>query len=78
MELSAAILNHLALTPLMFSLAGVAIGIVFGAIPGLDQGVIMALTLPLTFHMDSYLAQVLLIGMYMGGVHDRICSDPAV
>lgn len=68
MELGTALLDHLALAPLLFSIAGVAIGIIFGAIPGLNQGVIMALTLPLTFHMDSYSAQVLLIGMYVGGV----------
>ncbi len=68
MELSSALINHFAVAPLLFSIAGVAIGIVFGAIPGLNQGVIMVLTLPLTFHMDSYLAQVLLIGMYVGGV----------
>ncbi|WP_306258453.1 tripartite tricarboxylate transporter permease [Pararhizobium sp. IMCC21322] len=68
MELGTALLEHLAFTPLLFSIAGVAVGIIFGAIPGLNQGVIMALTLPLTFHMDSYSAQVLLIGMYVGGV----------
>jgi len=68
MELSAAILAHLSLAPLLFSIVGVAIGLIFGAIPGLNQGVVMALTLPLTFHMDSYAAQILLIGMYVGGV----------
>ncbi len=68
MELASALLAHATFTPILVSFIGVAIGIVFGAIPGLNQGVIMALTLPLTFHMDSFSAQVLLIGMYVGGV----------
>ncbi|UWR13332.1 tripartite tricarboxylate transporter permease [Sulfitobacter mediterraneus] len=68
MELLNALIGHMAVWPIAFSVAGVAIGIAFGAIPGLNQGVVMALTLPLTFHMDSYFAQVLLIGMYVGGV----------
>lgn len=63
-----ALLTHLSPAPFLFSITGVAVGIIFGAVPGLNQGVIMALTLPLTFHMDSHAAQILLIGMYVGGV----------
>ncbi len=59
---------HFTVWAMTFSILGVALGLVFGAMPGLNQGVLMALTLPLTFYMDSNYAQFLLIGMYVGGV----------
>ncbi len=67
-QIAAGILAHLTLTAMFFSVLGVSLGLVFGAMPGLNQGVLMALTLPLTFYMDSNYAQFLLIGMYVGGV----------
>lgn len=63
-----AIIAHMDVGLIAVSAFGVAMGIVFGAIPGLNQGVLMVLTLPLTFYMNSLVAQVLLIGMYVGGV----------
>lgn len=66
--LSNALLSHMVPMALLFSALGVSLGLVFGAIPGLNQGVLMALALPLTFYMDSNYAQYLLIGMYVGGV----------
>ena len=63
-----AIIAHMDVWLIAISAFGVALGIIFGAIPGLNQGVLMVLTLPLTFYMDSLVAQVLLIGMYVGGV----------
>ncbi len=53
---------------LLFLLGGVALGIVVGAIPGLTASMLIALTLPLTFHMDSVNAVTLLIGEYVGGI----------
>ncbi|MEF2074269.1 tripartite tricarboxylate transporter permease [Consotaella aegiceratis] len=53
---------------LLFLLVGTALGIVVGAIPGLTATMLIALTLPLTFHMDPVNAVTLLIGEYVGGI----------
>ncbi|MBS9722075.1 tripartite tricarboxylate transporter permease [Tianweitania sp. BSSL-BM11] len=53
---------------LLFLLCGTALGIVVGAIPGLTASMLIALTLPLTFHMDPVNAVTLLIGEYVGGI----------
>jgi len=56
------------LESLLFLLGGTALGIVVGAIPGLTASMLIALTLPLTFQMDSVNAVTLLIGEYVGGI----------
>jgi putative tricarboxylic transport membrane protein len=61
-------------TLVTYSFIGVAVGIVFGAIPGLNGGMIMALTLPLTYYMDPVSSQSLLIGMYVGSVSGGLIS----
>ncbi|MEM9429878.1 MAG: tripartite tricarboxylate transporter permease [Pseudomonadota bacterium] len=53
---------------LIFLVVGTALGIVVGAIPGLTASMLIALTLPLTFHMDPVSAVTLLIGEYVGGI----------
>lgn len=53
---------------LFFLVIGTALGIVVGAIPGLTASMLIALTLPLTFHMDPVAAVTLLIGEYVGGI----------
>ncbi|WP_226781444.1 tripartite tricarboxylate transporter permease [Oceaniglobus trochenteri] len=53
---------------LLFLFIGTALGIVVGAIPGLTASMLIALTLPLTFHMDPVSAVTLLIGEYVGGI----------
>lgn len=53
---------------LLFLFVGTALGIVVGAIPGLTASMLIALTLPLTFHMDPVSAVTLLIGEYVGGI----------
>ncbi len=68
LQLGGAFLAHLGPMEMMVSVIGVFLGLAIGAVPGLNQGVLMALTLPLTMTMDNFLAQVLLIGMYVGGV----------
>ncbi|MDA4848712.1 tripartite tricarboxylate transporter permease [Hoeflea poritis] len=59
---------------LMWSLIGVALGLVVGAIPGLGGGLLMAMILPLTFSMESLDAQILLVGIYVGGVSGSMVS----
>eukprot|EP01037_Dinobryon_pediforme_P004236 gene4236-4286_t len=67
-QLGLAFLAHLGPMEMLVSFIGLGLGLAIGAVPGLNQGVLMALTLPLTMAMDNFLAQVLLIGMYVGGV----------
>ncbi len=57
-----------------FSMIGMFFGVVAGAIPGLNGGMVMALTLPLTFYMNPVSAQGLLIGMYVGGTSGGLIS----
>ncbi len=58
----------LAVEPMLFILAGVVLGIVLGATPGLTGAMGIALMLPLTFYMDSKLALILLVSMYVGAI----------
>jgi len=54
---------------IMFLLiAGVAIGILFGAIPGLTATMAVALCLPLTFALPVIPSMALLVGLYIGGI----------
>jgi putative tricarboxylic transport membrane protein len=53
---------------LFFLFVGTSVGIVVGAIPGLTASMLIALTLPLTFHMMPVNAVTLLIGEYVGGI----------
>jgi len=46
---------------------GSALGLVFGAIPGLTGGMAIAMLIPLTFEMNFVTAIMLLIGLYKGG-----------
>lgn len=57
-------------TPWLFFLMflGTLLGIVVGAIPGLTGAMLIALTLPLTFHMQPIDAIVLLVSMYVGAI----------
>ena len=59
---------------LMF--AGVFVGSVFGAIPGLTGGIAIAILLPLTFRLEAVHAMALLIGVYVGGAYGG--SIPAI
>ncbi len=49
-------------------LLGTVLGVVVGAIPGLTGAMLIALTLPLTYDMESGAALVLLVSMYVGSV----------
>jgi putative tricarboxylic transport membrane protein len=51
-----------------FILLGTFLGVVVGAIPGLTALMLIALSLPLTFYMDSANALAMLVAMYVGGI----------
>jgi putative tricarboxylic transport membrane protein len=53
---------------------GTAIGIIFGAIPGLTATMAVALCLPVTFGMDIIPSMCLIIGLYLGGISGGLIS----
>ncbi len=59
---------------LLLLVAGVAVGIVFGSIPGLSGSMAVALFLPVTFAMDSADAFTLLVALYIGGISGGLIS----
>lgn len=61
--------TYLTLQNLLWNFIGVAIGIVFGAIPGLTATMGVALFLPFTFKMSVVQAFALLLGIYCGGTY---------
>ncbi len=58
------------LSPMFFVLtsAGVMIGIIFGAIPGMTATMAVAVCLPLTYSLNVTQALALLLGLYVGGI----------
>jgi putative tricarboxylic transport membrane protein len=53
---------------------GVAVGIIFGAIPGLTATMAVALCLPISFGMGPMIGVSLLVGLYIGGVSGGLIS----
>lgn len=49
-------------------LLGTVMGIVFGAIPGLNTPIAIALVLPFTYSMSVIPSMALILGIYMGGI----------
>lgn len=60
--------------PFLWVLIGTTLGIFVGAVPGLTGGMLIALTIPLTFFMDSTHALVLMVAMYVGSVSGGLIS----
>ena len=67
-QLGGALINVASPISLAFMIAGVAIGIVFGSIPGLSASMAVALMLPLTFSMGPTLGINMLVAVYIGGI----------
>lgn len=59
---------------LLIMALGVAIGIIFGAIPGLSATMAIALFLPITFEMDAAHGIALLLALYVGGISGGLIS----
>lgn len=59
---------------LLLILAGVVIGIIFGAIPGLTGTMAVALVIPLTFSMSTVNSFALLMGIYIGACSGGLIS----
>lgn len=56
------------LLQLLVSTLGVAIGIIFGALPGMTATMAIAIFLPLTYAYDLNTSLYLLLGLYVGGI----------
>lgn len=67
-QLGGALINVASPISLAFMIAGVAIGIIFGSIPGLSASMAVALMLPLTFSMGPTLGMNMLVAVYIGGI----------
>lgn len=60
--------------PLLLTLAGTILGIIFGAVPGLTATMGIVLMLPFTFGTDPISGICLLIGIFIGGVSGGLIS----
>ena len=61
--------NALSMGSILANLMGVALGIIFGALPGLTAAMGVALLIPLTFGMPAIEAFSALLGMYCGAIY---------
>lgn len=60
--------------PLALIVLGTVLGVIVGAIPGLNGGMLVALSLPLTFGWDPLNAICLLVGEYVGSIAGGLVS----
>jgi putative tricarboxylic transport membrane protein len=67
--------NLLQPVPFLTLAAGLVLGIIVGALPGMTGGVLMALTLPFTYYMASTNAVILLVAMFVGGVSGGLITS---
>jgi putative tricarboxylic transport membrane protein len=61
--------NLFSLESVLFINFGIAVGIVFGALPGLTATMGVALFLPVTFGLEPLPGMLLLLGIYCGGTY---------
>lgn len=61
-------------TGIFLMFIGVAVGIVFGALPGLSATMAISLFLPVTYAMTSSNAMTMLIALYIGGISGGLIS----
>lgn len=64
----------LTLHNMLLIFVGTALGIIFGAIPGLTATMAVVLCLPLTFGMEPLSGIALLVGLYIGGISGGLIS----
>lgn len=68
-DIISGLLSAVAPTALLATFLGVALGIVFGALPGLTATMGLALVIPLTFGIPPIVAFSALLGVYVGAVY---------
>ena len=70
--------NLFDITLILLCAAGVVIGILGGAIPGISPSMAVALMLPLTFKMDATTGIVMLMGIYTGANYGGAITAVAI
>jgi putative tricarboxylic transport membrane protein len=68
MGLADAFVNLLQPGSFLLVVGGVLLGLAVGVLPGISAAMLMALTLPFTYRMDSVDAVVLLVAQFVGGI----------
>ena len=68
-------LNVLTPTGILLLLAGVGLGIVFGAIPGLTPSMAVVLFIPVTYTMSPINGMTMLMALYVGGVSGGLIAS---
>ena len=64
--ISEALMNLLSVQNLIFVNVGIFIGIIFGAIPGMNGNLAITVLLPFTFQMDTVPALLMLTAIFFG------------
>lgn len=59
---------------IMLIVAGVILGIVFGAVPGLNTAMAVALCLPITYTLDAVNGIAMIMGLFIGGASGGLIS----
>ena len=59
---------------IMLIVAGVILGIVFGAVPGLNTAMAVALCLPITYTLDAVNGLAMIMGLFIGGASGGLIS----
>ncbi len=59
----------LAIGPILGIIAGICVGIFFGAIPGISAIMAIAIILPLTFYVDPIIGITMLLAVYKAGIY---------
>ena len=73
-DIIAGIAMSLTFSSLLAGAGGVALGIIFGALPGLTATMGVALLLPLTFSMTATAAFSAMLGMYVGAIYGGVIT----
>ena len=69
MEFLSGIMAALSLEAIIANMAGVALGMIFGVIPGLTAVTGIAILIPLTFGMSTVTGMSALLGVYVGAIY---------
>lgn len=73
-ELIAGFGGLMSVPTLLMIVIGVAVGIMFGAIPGISCNMALIMFIPITFSMEPSMAMTLLLAVYTGGMSGGLVS----
>lgn len=73
-EFLAAFFNLCSPAIMGWMIVGTAVGILFGAVPGMSAGLAVTVFLPITYGLDIITAAALMISLYIGGISGGLIS----